>query len=393
MYKVQDTNSLAKQQSEMESSSNTDNQLIPFEELPYWIKFSYEYSMMNSKKGRYLYLLLVLIYAPNVLCFNVGLAGGNVAVGVGLSLLFLLAQLADPFLVFKVDSEHHYMKMLRRNKILAEKVNKKCKSYIKSTIIGNLFLWQPLLIVGLMRPLLGTKVFDPMFGKDTSDHIIYYGMGIGVLTPIIDSMENAFYKGLTKEISLKLWVEQMESYLNSIKKTLLSKKPKSEILLQLAKEQEIVEDFAHRINTTENIVKGQALVVKTLVVFTPLLLLLLPRTQRMKPLNLTLLLLFSLASLYSFNESLQKVAKPNIVWEKLKQRLLNDFRLAPVVGGEIFQNTEQFYLYLDKHEISGRRACGTHITSLLISKGFGLAASAFSFIFYLVIRNEMQTML
>ncbi len=48
---------------------------------------------------------------------------------------------------------------------------------------------------------------------------------------------------------------------------------------------------------------------------------------------------------------------------------------------------------IDKHEISGRRACGTHITSLLISKGFGLAASAFSFIFYLVIRNEMQTML
>ena len=87
--------------------------------------------------------------------------------------------------------------MLRRDKILAEKVNKKCKNYIKSTTIGNLFLWQPLFIVGLMRPLLGSKVFDPVFGKDTSDYIIYYGMGIAVLTPIIDIMDAALYKGFT----------------------------------------------------------------------------------------------------------------------------------------------------------------------------------------------------
>jgi hypothetical protein len=174
---------------------------------------------------------------------------------------------------------------------------------------------------------------------------------------------------------------------------LLSKKPKNEILDQLAKEQESIEDFAHRVNTIENNTKSGILVFKTILLFFPLLVLLLPRTEQIKPLNLTLILIHSIISLHSLNGSLQKIAKPNMVWERLKQRLLNDFRLAPAVGGEIFQNTEQFYLYLDKHEISARRACGTNITSKLISKGFGLAASVFSFIFYLVIRNEMQTML
>ena len=244
-----------------------------------------------------------------------------------------------------------------------------------------------------MRPLLGTKVFDPLFGKDTSDIFIYCGIGSSVLHPVLDIMQFALWKALTKEISLKIWIKKSESYLSNIKTILLSKKPKDEILDQLAKEQETIEDFAHCINTTENNTKGVVLVFKTIYLFLPLLLLLLPRAEQIKTINLTLILVFSLSNLHSLNGSLQKIAKPNMVWERLKQRLLNDFRLAPAVGGEIFQNTEQFYLYLDKHEISARRACGTNITSKLISKGFGLAASVFSFIFYLVIRNEMQTML
>ena len=110
-------------------------------------------------------------------------------------------------------------------------------------------------------------------------------------------MYYALWKALTKEISLKIWIKKSESYLSNIKTILLSKKPKNEILDQLAKEQESIEDFAHRVNTTENNTKSGTLVFKTILLFFPLLVLLLPRTEQIKPLNLTLILVFSISKL------------------------------------------------------------------------------------------------
>ena len=126
MYKVQDKISSWEQHSEMESSSNTDNELVPFEQLPYWIKFCYKYSSLRpSKKMKCITALLDLARIPGFCCLCVGLAGGNLAVGLGMSIISLIFVVVNFLVDTKVDTEHYYMKMLRRDKILAEKINKK----------------------------------------------------------------------------------------------------------------------------------------------------------------------------------------------------------------------------------------------------------------------------
>ena len=78
MYKVQDKISSLEQHLEMESSSNTDNELVPFEQLPYWIKFCYKYSSLRpSKKMKCITALLDLVRIPGFCCLCVGLAGGK----------------------------------------------------------------------------------------------------------------------------------------------------------------------------------------------------------------------------------------------------------------------------------------------------------------------------
>ena len=85
------------------------------------------------------------------------------------------------------------------------------------------------------------------------------------------------------------------------------------------------------------------------------------------------------------------IAKPNLMWEHMKVRLLNNPRTQRVVASIGW--ADRWEAWLNLHELNASRAFGAKVTTNLMRKVGGSIASLFAIVVYLLLREQVRGML
>ena len=197
------------------------------------------------------------------------------------------------------------------------------------------------------------------------------------------------------QYTAKVWTEKIKIYMDTIHDKLLhfdlENGNKSKCLNDIYKSQEVAEEWALKVNKKMTMVNG--LVFSVCIMFSILMIVIIGIMQSVNPsptntwkiavlaFSATFFLLFGIFILYF-------LAKPNQVWIKHSNYVLNDARIM-IRKEELFGS--QFDQWLSQQEINSQRLFNIKLTSKLLGRLAAFLSSVFTIIFYFIIREELRS--
>ncbi len=230
------------------------------------------------------------------------------------------------------------------------------------------------------------------YGKHTD--LVYY-ISLGLSAGIVFVWPTGMLLLSMYQYTAKLWTEKIKIYMDTIHDKLLQfdleTGNKSKCLNDIYKSQEVAEEWALKVNKKMTILNGLFVSVWIMMSIVMIVIIWIMQSVNPSPTNtwkIGFLAFFALFFLLFGILILYFLAKPNQVWIKHSNYILNDARIM-IRKEELFGS--QFDQWLSQQEINSQRLFNIKLTSKLLGRLAALLSSVFTIVFYFIIREELRS--
>lgn len=266
------------------------------------------------------------------------------------------------------------------------------KSSIASILIFNCVII-PCTYFLAAFPTLGPGGTMNYIFKENATWILWLGFVISNLFAIICIPMGGLQEPVAQIIQ-QTWTQKVRAYIKKIHTLLVDYDPsieeaESELISEISAEQKNVEMWAKAINSLNSTGQGLTMALNMLWTFVPLgVLALNPRASTVTEIGI--LCLLSSMCMFYFGVALAVATKPNITWNREVTTMLYDAKVQNI-NIKLIQN--RFRPWLDSHEINATRALGFKVTAKRLMQSLSFVGSMFTLVMYLILREELRTVL
>ena len=275
-----------------------------------------------------------------------------------------------------------FLRLLLRDAKMTKRMSENTSKEFVVGLILFCLITSPLMWYFFIIPFATTS---EAFGPYTFEATIFMG-GIATIGSIPMNMINSC-QALSNQVSLA-HISTIKEYIENIRNIILNDNSEDGILLvdKLSDEQTKVESWIEAVNSRMTVFQSSQLC--SLVLACALFFIIAAGKY-----SVGATVVFSIVSLgvcMMIGSMLYSIAKPNMIWERRKVKLLNDAKVVLNLKFPREVPREDFEAWLQMHNINACRIFGTKITFHIMKQAAGVIYSLFGIALYSVFRDDAE---
>eukprot|EP00946_MAST-07B_sp_MAST-7B-sp1_P003339 g3339.t1 len=357
------------------------------QDLPYILRLGLRFSPVRWKAT---YMLASTLSAGLGSGLAFAAITGSLSIGITLGVLFALT--AVVYMVCPDFSQGIFLDMLLQDAKRTREIANATRNSLCAQYAFMILIFLPLVSVFLVLPLAHEESW---FGE--YHFIIVISMWVVAMLGSVPQGIMEIMPNSANEIG-RVWESKIKDYMHHMHTILLRHDTVDEETGQAHDvTRELAEEFEKAEHWAQQVIDGTG-VYYSCMVACPLVLALInvgvmaawSGGQRQVAAIVTLSL-FTAMMVLVFIGVMHGMAKPNLMWERMKVRLLNNPRIQRVVARIGW--ADRWEAWLNLHELNASRAFGAKVTTNLMRKVGGSIASLFAIVVYLLLREQVRGML